>query len=67
MNFPALFDSPDVDQQTFLSEDGCIWRYHNATSNIKEEQVASEILAFLFAVSPEGVVIKTLGRKAAHP
>ena len=70
--FPALFSSPRQDQQTFVSEGGCVWRYDGFPISLPpglgdpkacEEEIACEILAFLFAVSPRGVVMQTRGKK----
>ena len=53
LQFPALFASPDVDQQTFIaSEGGYIWRYDgvdgapNISQKDFEEETACEIMVF---------------------
>ena len=74
LQFPALFASPDVDQQTFIaSEGGYIWRYDgvdgapNISQKDLEEETACEIIAFLFSLSPKGVVMETHGRHSMNP
>ena len=53
LQFPEFFASPEVDQQTFDCEGGCMWRCDGGpaggVTKELEEESACEILVFLFA------------------
>ena len=71
LRFPALFAAPEVDRRVFATDErGSVWRYEGKEDYKNqaqcEEETSCEILAYLFAVSPDGVVMETQGKNATN-